>query len=201
MIRGNIGGISVCVSGYFLLATVVVFWGDASGMAAWGLLAAVGHELGHIWMMRRVGCEQCEVRIGLCGMRILRRQEVGYGREWKIHLAGGGVNLLVGAAGLAVYFLCGREVWVLRFSAAQGLVGGMNLLPIYPLDGGQALFALLCLRMEGKRAERITNGVAVLCLCPLATVGFLVLFRTKYNGSLLLAAVMAMFLLVFKEKH
>lgn len=201
MIRGSVWGIPVTVSGYFLLAAVVVFWRDASGMAAWGLLAAVGHELGHIRMMRRVGCEQCEVRIGWCGMRILRRQEVGYGKEWKIHLAGGGVNLLAGMVGAAVYIICGRGEWALRFTAAQWLVGGMNLLPIYPLDGGQALFALLCLRMERKKAERITNGVAFLCLCPLATVGFWVLFRTKYNGSLLLAAIMAMFLLVFKEKH
>ena len=199
MLRGKILGIPVAVSGYSVMLAVFLLWRDRSQTVVWGFLAAGMHELGHIWMIRRLKCEGCEVRLTLCGLRILRR-DYGYQREVWINLAGGAVNLCA-AIGSGLLLLWVPAEGLAKFFWAQILMGGLNLLPIYPLDGGQALFDWLCGRMEVSRAERIVNWVAFCILFPLATGAMVLVFQSRVNISLLGMVVTVIILLVLKEKH
>ena len=88
-----------------------------------------------------------------------------------------------------------------KFAIANLMIGAMNLLPIDPLDGGQALHALLCLRLREETVARVGTAVSVLALLPLAIAGFLLLLRSRYNFSLLLVGCYLMLLLLLKRRR
>lgn len=132
---------------------------DASGFLRLGLLAAILHELGHIFVycIQQRHLPVIEVTMtGFCmrtaGERLSPRQ-----------------RLVLAAAGPAVNFLL-AGVWVLRLSqtttirgsafwAANLLTGLFNLLPIPPLDGAQiaACAAALWRQKCGKCTQTAGN--------------------------------------------
>ena len=73
------------------------------------------------------------------------------------------------------------------------------MLPIEPLDGGQTLFSFLCLRHPLETAGKVIEVVSFFTLLPLSVLGFVVLFRSQHNFSLLLAACYMMALLMLKK--
>ena len=76
----------------------------------------------------------------------------------------------------------------------------MNLLPVEPLDGGQALFCLLAPHMEEPKATRAVLVVSVVTILPLAAAGFYVLLHSGYNFTLLAVSVYLVLLLLLKKK-
>lgn len=153
----------------------------------WKLLAAVLgaaalHELGHWLMLRLMGAQIRGLRIGVLGA-VLETDSAGlsYGRELAAVLAGPGANLL-GALALAPW---GAEMAV----GAQLVLGGFNLLPVRPLDGGRALCLALSWLLgpaAGDRAARWIGSSAALALAILLGE---VMRRT--GGSLWLLPAMA----------
>ena len=132
---------------------------DASGFLRLGLLAAILHELGHIFVycIQQRHLPVIEVTMtGFCmrtaGERLSPRQ-----------------RLVLAAAGPAVNFVL-AGVWALRLSqtttirgsafwAANLLTGLFNLLPIPPLDGAQmaACAGALWQQKHGKYAQTAGN--------------------------------------------
>lgn len=126
--------------------------GDAIAIALWvviGIVSIVLHELGHALVARAAGARPTIELAGLGG--VTRYEATGRSgrRGWglAISLAGPGVGLAIGAV-----------AWWLRDGVARGGYGEIalsillftsigwslfNLLPILPLDGGQALRQLL----------------------------------------------------------
>ena len=153
----------------------------------WELLAAVLgaaalHELGHWLVLRLLGAKIRSLRIGVLGA-VLETDSTGlsYGRELAAVLAGPGANLL-GALALAPL---GMETAV----GAQLVLGGFNLLPVRPLDGGRALYLVLAWLLGpavGDRAARWVGSSAALALAILLGE---VMRRT--GGSLWLLPAMA----------
>lgn len=134
----------------------------------WRLLAAVLgaaalHEVGHWAALRLLGAEIRGLRIGVLGA-VLETDStcLSYGRELVAILAGPGANLL-GALMLAGL---GAET----AAGAQLVLGGFNLLPVRPLDGGRALYlaaAWLLGPAAGDRAARWAGCSAALGLAIL----------------------------------
>ena len=85
-------------------------------------------------------------------------------------------------------------------SDSNALLGALQSLPIGPLDGGQALAALLCSKLGPRRAERVSTALSVLTLFPLAALGFWALLRSQYNFTLLAAAGALAFFLFRGER-
>ena len=132
---------------------------DASGFLRLGLLAAILHELGHIFVycIQQRHLPVIEVTMtGFCmrtaGERLSPRQ-----------------RLVLAAAGPAVNFLL-AGVWALRlaqaatirgsaFWAANLLTGLFNLLPVPPLDGVQmaACIGMIWQQKHGKYAQTAGN--------------------------------------------
>lgn len=156
-----------------LLGTFVLF--SSPALLAALLTAALVHELAHWSVLRRLGGEVRSLRIGFFGarMEIAHPERLSYGREMLVTAAGPLVNLLL-APGLA-WLGRGEEVFWL-FAGAQLVLGGFNLLPIRPLDGGRLLWLAAAWRQDPFRADRLcawtgiaaasilTVGSAVLCL-------------------------------------
>lgn len=98
------------------------------------LLAAVLHELGHYWMLRRLRARVTALRITALGAEMQVAGRLSYGGEVLAAAAGPAVNLLLAL----LLGLGGRLCEALYlFSGAQLVLGAFNLLPIPPLDGSK----------------------------------------------------------------
>lgn len=144
--------------GFLLLLAVLFYLDEGVGLLGWGLLACALHELGHYAASRAFGGRLRWLELSAVGAQLSLDYPgpLSYGKEVAVVLAGPLVNLAVGwAAARAGLFLAA--------GVSFGL-GGFNLLPILPLDGGQALWCgLSCLfgAEWGERALAVSAGVLV----------------------------------------
>lgn len=173
----------VAVSPGFLLLLGVLFWMDEGvGLLPWGLLACLLHELGHIVMAAVLGGRVERLSLTAVGaeLRISYASPLGYFQESLVALAGPAANLLAGG----LFSVLGWGV-----AAALTLaIGGFNLLPILPLDGGRVIHGLLSVRLDADWADRLTTALAGCLVGGLVGAG-LVAAVWYANVTLLLTAI------------
>ncbi len=167
---------------FLLLFVLMTEWLPAStvGTLARGVAlvllvlgSVLAHELAHILASSRLGVPvRTVLLLPIGGVRF--SEEAGLpgrtpaaGREIPVALAGPVINLVIAflAAAVALALTPQVPLWSppLLHSASllRSLVwinlylAALNLLPAYPLDGGQMLRALLCRRMDYARATRV----------------------------------------------
>lgn len=189
-------GCRVRVNFFFFAAVAAMLLFDRSGVAAAGLLAAAIHEGAHLAAMRLFRCLPEQVRFTAFGIDIVRsgRPDRGYFRDAVVSLVGPAANLAAAAAFALFPGSTARNLALANFTLFL-----FNILPIGPLDGGQALYSLLCTRLEPDAAARAVGVVSFVVLVPLASAGFLTLFRSPGNFSLLLVCIYLMAMLVLKQ--
>lgn len=196
MFKWQIGRCELEVQFWFAATVTVLIL--LSPAFAGALLAAGCHELGHLASMRACACMPEKIVLHAFGVDIEDRKSTGsYFRDALISLAGPAANLLLFLCCLP--FASFQSPVLQSFFAANGALAAFHLLPIAPLDGGQALFALLSRRLPTERAGTVVWAFSLLILLPLAVLGFWVLLQSRYNFSLLAVSVYLMFLLVFKR--
>lgn len=118
---------------------LILWFGVVNGWQLLGtiLLAATIHELGHCLVLYMVGGQINGFRIGVLGAVLeTDSQRLSYGRELLAVLAGPGANLL-----MAWCLRRGDPVWMAGIGANL-ILAVFNLLPLYPLDGGRAVYLL-----------------------------------------------------------
>ncbi len=181
----------------FLAAIALALTLDRSGVALAGLAGAALHEAAHIAAMKAFGELPREMRFTVFGIDIVRRSERrSYVRDALVSFAGPAANLA--AAGLC-YAIFQKRFAV--FTAVNLLLFGLNIMPVAPLDGGQALRALLLRKTGPEKAEKMVAAVSFFTLIPLAAAGFFVLLRTGRNFTLLLAVCYLAALLLLKRER
>ncbi len=192
----TLGGCTVSVSFFFLAVLAVLLLNDKSGMASAGAAAALLHECAHLAVMRALNCMPTEIRFTAFGIDIQKPCTVGrtYGRDAIISLAGPAANL---AAAVITYITGGCNARY--FFAANVLFFVFNILPIEPLDGGQALYAFLCIKAKPYTAQKIVAVISFFVLVPLAAYSFLILLRSGWNFSLFLVCCYLMAVLLLKK--
>lgn len=127
-----------CTPGFLLLGAALVLL-DGEGVLPWALMAAAVHELGHYAAVQLQGGAVKGLRLTISGgeMTLDRRRPLTYAGELAAILAGPGVSLVLAWAALRL----GEEGWLL--AGLSLCLGGFNLLPVWPLDGGRALLLIL----------------------------------------------------------
>jgi len=155
------------------LALVVIIFG-----------CVVLHELGHALVARRSGVAVRSIILlpigGVTLMEDLGQHNPDPARDIRIAIAGPLVNLAIAlVSGIFILaFLPQAKLWAHPFVHAGNLpralfwgnvfLGGFNLLPAYPMDGGRILRAWLAERMDYVRATRravtIGQGFAMLLI-------------------------------------
>lgn len=165
------------------------------------LMAALLHELGHICALKRFGAMPERIRLSLFDAAIIDRKKLlrKNSREIIVVLAGVAANYVFAAAGTGLYLLVKNE-WLLTFASANLVLGLFNSLPVDSLDGGQALMMILTFFFSYKTAEAILLTVSVLILAPIACAGFLLLFYTRYNFTLLTATLYLVSVIFLRNK-
>ena len=181
MSRRNRTAISVSPTAPLLLALFVMLSSPLLLSAL--LLAAILHELGHYWVLRRLHAQVTAIRITALGAEMQVAGRLSYGGELLAAAAGPAVNLI-----LALLLGYGGRLWspLYLFAGAQ-LVGVFNLLPVLLLDGGSLLWNLAAWLTEPYTADRIAGvvGFGVAALLTLAAGAALMLGGSPF---LLLAA-------------
>lgn len=171
------------VSPGFLLLLGILFWLDEGvGLLPWGLLACALHELGHITASAALNGAVRELSLTAVGaeLRIDYDVPLTYGQDSLVALAGPAANLLFGTLALYLH-------WELA-AAVSLTIGGFNLLPIPPLDGGRVLYGLLALHLDTDWAERLMTALSGCLLGVLAGVGAMAAAHYG-NATLLLTAL------------
>ena len=99
------------------------------------ILAAILHEMGHLWVLRR---HRKNIRFTGFGIRIVHKEILTYHAEIALALAGPAVNVLLSAVFAVVHQVCSTET-VRAFLLANIMYALINLIPLSPLDGYKIL--------------------------------------------------------------
>ena len=114
------------------------------------------------------------------------------------HTRGDMKNIFLALAGPLANFLATIIFYVLSIilhstyyipAAINLLIGCFNLLPIISLDGYQIVHTILSTKFSPKTTCFITNCLSVIVLLPILIFGFILVFRAKYNFSLLIVSI------------
>jgi Zn-dependent protease len=158
--------------------------------AAVGLFVSVAlHELGHAWAARRYGIGTRDITLWLLGgIASLERMPREWNQELWIALAGPATSVATAVGCYAVLLVLPAStpvtVFVFGWLVVMNLVLTVyNLLPAFPMDGGQVLRALLArsrsYESATRTAARLGTGFAVL----VAVVGVVTLEAFRGRGQ------------------
>lgn len=180
--------------GFLLLLAALFYLDEGAGMLGWGLLACSAHEMGHYLAGRLLGgrLEWLELSGVGAQMSMKYRMPLSYGRETAVALAGPVVNLLMGWA-------CARAKLYLLAGLSFGL-GGFNLLPVLPLDGGRALYCGICMLFGVERGEQVMAVAAGIMIGVMAGAGALLAAQYS-NFTLLITSVWLLWAALGREKR
>ena len=151
------------ISATFLITIVLHLW---FGLSAWLkdlLLAAFLHECGHAIALWYYGVPIRSIHLSSLGA-VLGVGQISYRTELVCAAAGPAVNALLA---------CMLRRPYPRFALCNFGLLLFNLLPLYPLDGGRAVRALLSRCDDPVRAERAECRIAVASSGILMLVGLL----------------------------
>ncbi len=190
-IEFQFAGFPVKVLWMFFVVTVLLGYQlrDPVLIAMWVgvvLVSILIHELGHAIAYRHFGVQPSIVLHGFGGLTFGRSLPVR--QDLAVSLAGPAAGLAIGLPALYVYakvpytsVMVDNVLWMLVFVNVFWSL--LNLVPMLPLDGGNATNALLTLvfRRDMTRATRIISLVCAAALVILA-------FRYKFIYGAFLAA-------------
>ena len=155
-------------------------------------LACFVHESGHLLAAKLCGMRVEAIRFGMLGIQMVGDAgSVSHLRRATVSLAGPLTNFLF-------FFV----LWPApqAYGAVQLLLFLVHILPAVPLDGGMALYSLLCSVCPEARAAAWVTASSVLLALGLGTLGFSILLRTRYNFTLLLLAMYILLYLALKRR-
>ena len=167
----------------------LVYFFDVNGFVPLILLAALVHELGHFLAIWALGGRVMRLHLGLVGLCMdYEGETIGYPGEVVIALAGPLSNLGM-AFGFSFLGRClGAET---AFFWAGINLGAcvFNLLPVYQLDGGRALYCILAWTGDITWAFRVVCIISCVVIFALLIAGFWLFIWSHWNFTLLTAAL------------
>lgn len=177
---GSLFGIKIWLSRNLLwLAGAIFFWVALSGgpvaLVALGFVLVMGlvllHELGHSLTARRFGIRVSHITLWpLGGVAWMEEIPQESRIEGLVAVAGPAVNLVL-AAITAPLLLTPVGAYAAWFIVVNLLLGGFNLLPAFPMDGGRVLRAWLARDGDWMVATEKAVSVARYVCLAMAVVG------------------------------
>lgn len=192
----NIFGIPVYMEPMFLAFMALIFFlysGDSVNVPRTGLLCFIifisilVHELGHALVSKMVGCDSIRIALVMFG-GYATHSPTTRGKSLVISLAGPAFGFTLGIAALAFYYLGAPRFEIGRKDATIFVLETLilinffwsffNLIPIHPLDGGQALFHTLSHFVDANKAMLWVARLSIL-LC-VGLIGLAVMFSQTF---------------------
>ena len=106
------------------------------------LLFVTIHEMSHCIMAVLLGAKLKQILITPIGERAILNhlERLSLGKRLAIHIAGPVVSLMLG---WACFLLAKEHSMRMEYALMNWVIGGFNLLPFFPMDGGDILWNLL----------------------------------------------------------
>lgn len=138
------------------------------------------HELGHALTAKMFGCDSIRIAMVMFG-GYATHSHTTRGKSVVISLAGPSFGLALGGAATVLYLVGGERLLAIGPQGAMGFVLSVvifinffwslfNLLPIYPLDGGQALMYGLSGVLHSEARAMLFVARLSMALCVLVAV-------------------------------
>lgn len=156
-------------------------------------LSALIHELGHFLVARKRGYKLLQVRLMPYGAELCGNlDEFIYSDEVIIALAGPITSIILSGIIMALWWL-NPNIYAYTYElCVSSLVCGLfNFLPIYPLDGGRILVAVLCGRVDRARAIQYAKR-STCCFSVGLFMLFLISIFYTFNISFGILSIMLM---------
>ncbi len=164
------------------------------------VLFSLLHECGHLLSDCLFGVRPHAIRFGLFGMTIVRAADLhlSYRQEICTALAGPAVNLFFCLLFLGMYCVK-NSIFFLQCGIVNLYIFTFNAMPVFSLDGGRALEAFLQSHLQNEnRILTIQKVVSLVYISVVMCFGFLILFSSKQNFTLLLLSIYLIFTLFQK---
>ena len=181
----------IYISFFFALTVSLIGIFDKTGSVFLCILSGLLHETGHLSVLLLSGEKPEKICITPFGMRIERKDcsNLSFKREAVCAFAGPLVNIILFFA-----------FYGTRFSEINLTIAVLNLLPCEPLDGGKILENLLKTKLTFEKTEKISLIISCVTVFPVAVLGFIILFQSRYNFSLLFISFYLIFFIALKKK-
>lgn len=194
MVRFQLFGIPITILPWFWLTLAIIGSGSLSSTGDLfrlvlfilaGFLSILIHELGHGLTIKKLGADTEIVLQAFGGFATYPKNRFNRLQDFLITAAGPAVQLILGAITLAIWWNLESDsmgkhflfvLWAISFFWAI-----FNLMPIFPMDGGQLLNAIL-----GPKRRTATHIIGI---CAALALG---VFAIKY-GLIIAALFMGYF--------
>lgn len=196
MSLGSFLGVRVVVHPILLLLVVVLGWAGFLVETITVFLVVFLHEMAHGIVAKRSGLEVEEVELLPFGgvARIDGLVEIEPDVEIVVALAGPLTNLLlIGVAAAEARVELAPEEWRSFFVQANAVIGGFNLLPALPLDGGRVFRALLSRTLGFRKATDLAAQAGKAFAILLGLAGAVGLYLGRIGPSPLAVAAFLFF--------
>ena len=174
------------ISPSFYIVWSIVCLLDREGILPLFLCAAAVHELGHLLAIHACGGYLCGVKLSAAGAVLEQGKPLGALGDCVVSLAGP-------AAGMGMAWICTMAEMPM-LAGANIMLSMLNCLPLLPLDGGCAVFALLCVLPAAisATAHTILIWISFAASVALTVCGAALLLYTGRNAT---ALIVGLFLL------
>lgn len=166
-------------------------------------VVAVVHELGHSLVASGLGYKLNKIVLMPFGALVSGNTNgLKFLDEVKIALAGPFINI-----GVALFFIAMWWIYPDCYAYTDVVVSSnlsmalVNLLPIYPLDGGRIVFAMLGYKVGYEKAFTISKIIGIVFSCVLLLLFILSLINGAINLSLLFFCAFVLFGALSREKE
>lgn len=178
--------ISFPAAAFFALTLLL----DKTGGITACFISAVIHEFGHLLAMELSGCPAESIKIRIFGGEIVKKSQISkpLSRELLIIYGGAGANLIAAFLFGSCFYIFKTDFLKLLSIANLGICV-FNLMPASALDGGTGLELIFSHFFGAGFAQKAINLLTVVLLIPIFTAGFVVLFNSPYNFSLLFIGI------------
>lgn len=174
---------------YILMAAIMIFLGKGYEIAVYTSVVVL-HELAHAEIAQRLGYALKSFRLMPYGASLTGDFEgVKIKHEVFIAIAGPLFNLCLTIPAVALWWLIPKSFYITElFVTANLFIALFNLLPIFPLDGGRVLLALLSQKVPRNKAYKTIRIIGYI-FSALMLALFIVSFFYKVNFSFAIVAV------------
>lgn len=180
------------ISFFFALAITLIGIFDKTNSAILCMAAAALHELGHLSAIYFFREKPKEIVLTPFGIRIERNENnsLSFIKEIICAFSGPLVNIVLALIFRGTYF-----------SEINIVMATLNLLPCEPLDGSKIIENFLKIKFSWEKVEKISLVLSCITVFPVAVVGFIILFHSKGNFTLLLVSFYLIFFIALKKKN
>lgn len=202
MVIGKIGGVKLRLNLLFLLLGLLYSWLGYWPQILVAFSAVMLHELAHLLTAHLLNVKITEVQLWPFGGQAQLEDYLALDPEREILVAISGPLFSLSLAGLSYFSDIFQDPsWKLVFVNINLLLGGFNLLPALPLDGGHVLQAVLARPLGYRRANQCLTALGLFLGAGIGAAGIYLGAQGSFSSINLILVGAFLFWAAYRERR